>query len=83
MGIFDETDLSNSKIENCDFSSAYLNKCNLKGAELKNIEFGISNLDLVGHQHSVSSVAISSDSKFLVSGSADKTIKVWDLDSGT
>jgi WD40 repeat protein/uncharacterized caspase-like protein len=35
-----------------------------------------------GHTDSVNSVAISSNGKTLVSGSSDKSIKVWDLSSG-
>ena len=34
---------------------------------------------LTGHTDSVSSVAISQDGKYLISGSADATIKVWNL----
>ncbi|WP_017316512.1 WD40 repeat domain-containing protein [Mastigocladopsis repens] len=37
---------------------------------------------LTGHSGKVTSVAISLDGKTLVSGSADKTIKVWNLDIG-
>ena len=35
-----------------------------------------------GHSKSVKSIAISSDSKYIVSGSYDKTIKIWNLESG-
>jgi WD40 repeat protein len=37
---------------------------------------------LKGHEGGVACVAISADGKTLVSGGGDKTIKVWDLDSG-
>jgi len=37
---------------------------------------------LMGHSHIVSSLAISADGKLLVSGSWDKTIKIWQLDTG-
>ena len=37
---------------------------------------------LVGHEDSVSSVSFSPDSKTLASGSADKTIKLWNLETG-
>ncbi len=37
---------------------------------------------LSGHSDSVWSVALSSDGKTLVSGSEDKTIKIWNIDTG-
>ena len=37
---------------------------------------------LTGHSGAVLSVAISPDGKTIVSGSKDKTIKVWNLNTG-
>lgn len=37
---------------------------------------------LTGHSDWVNTVAISSDSKYVVSGSSDKTIKIWELSTG-
>ena len=37
---------------------------------------------LIGHNNSVYSVAISPDNKFIVTGSWDKTAKVWDSNTG-
>jgi hypothetical protein len=37
---------------------------------------------LMGHSHIVTSLAITADAKILVSGSRDKTIKVWNLQTG-
>ncbi|TAF06015.1 MAG: WD40 repeat domain-containing protein [Nostocales cyanobacterium] len=37
---------------------------------------------LMGHSHIVNSLAISANAKFLVSGSQDKTIRVWNLVTG-
>ena len=37
---------------------------------------------LNGHSDIVRSVAFSSDGKKIVSGSSDKTIRVWDADTG-
>ncbi|MFN6538102.1 MAG: WD40 repeat domain-containing protein [Nostoc sp. EkiNYC01] len=37
---------------------------------------------LMGHSHIVSSLAISTDAKLLVSGSWDQTIKIWQLETG-
>jgi len=38
--------------------------------------------DLLGHTSCVKSVVISSDGKRVVSGSSDKSIKVWNLETG-
>ena len=32
-----------------------------------------------GHKDSIKSVAVSSDGRFIVSGSSDKTVKVWNI----
>jgi WD40 repeat protein len=37
---------------------------------------------LIGHQGVVKSIAFSADGRLLVSGSADKTVRVWELKSG-
>ncbi|HLP91794.1 MAG TPA: WD40 repeat domain-containing protein [Nostocaceae cyanobacterium] len=37
---------------------------------------------LTGHAHIVGSLAISADNKMLISGSRDKTVKIWDLETG-
>jgi len=36
----------------------------------------------IGHTYDVLGVAASPDSRFLVSGSADQTVKLWEIDSG-
>jgi WD40 repeat protein len=37
---------------------------------------------LTGHTHSVNAVALTPDGRRAVSGSGDRTLKVWDLESG-
>jgi len=51
---------------------------------IQNLLFAKSDLirTLKGHHDSVKSVAISSDNKYIVSASADKTIKIWNLKTG-
>ena len=36
----------------------------------------------IGHTNSVYAVAVTPDSKYVISGSSDKTLKVWDLQTG-
>jgi WD40 repeat protein len=42
----------------------------------------VANKPLLGHTKTVMSVAISYDNKFIVSGSEDKTILVWERENG-
>ena len=42
---------------------------------------GQETLTLKGHSGSVLSVSFSPDGKRIVSGSADKTVKIWDISS--
>ena len=37
---------------------------------------------LNGHTNSITSITVSNDEKTLISGSFDKSIKIWDLNSG-
>lgn len=45
-------------------------------------ETGDKSLELVGHTNRILSLAVSPDSKTLLSGSNDQTMKLWDLESG-
>jgi len=58
-----------------------------KSALLWNIKYG-QNVELKpikrlnGHSHFISDVKVSSDGQFCITGSWDKTIRLWDLNSG-
>lgn len=46
-------------------------------------QYGYAKKRLHGHSHFVSDVVISSDGAFALSGSWDKTLRLWDLKAGT
>jgi len=58
-----------------------LDKSNFAHADLTKVNFGMLP-DLVGHSHWVTSVAFSPDGKTVVSGSRDKKIKLWSVETG-
>ena len=82
QGMFNETNFKNTEIENTNFSRCILNNSNFEGAKLKNIrlEFGIPKMKLLGHNDQVNSIVFSRDGKYLISGSSDNSIKVWDFE---
>jgi guanine nucleotide-binding protein subunit beta-2-like 1 protein len=45
--------------------------------------FGVPRRRLTGHNHIVEDVVISSDGQFALSASWDKTLRLWDLNTGT
>jgi len=45
--------------------------------------YGVPRRSLTGHNHFVQDIAISSDGQFALSASWDKTLRLWDLNSGT
>merc|ERR550539_1970228 len=44
--------------------------------------YGVARRSLTGHNHFVQDVVISSDGNFALSGSWDKTLRLWDLSTG-
>ncbi|VEL10827.1 unnamed protein product [Protopolystoma xenopodis] len=47
----------------------------------ENDNFGVAKKSLHGHNHFVSDVVMSSDGRFALSGSWDKTLRIWDLET--
>lgn len=67
--------LSNARLDSCSFAGADLRRANLTGATFGQLPM------LQGHEECVVSVCVAGDGK-LVSGSHDKTVRVWSLESG-
>ena len=82
QGMFNETNFSNAEIENTNISRCNLDNCNFQGAKLKNVDLGIPKADFLGHKESVNSIMFSKDGKYLISGSSDNSIKIWDFNNG-
>ncbi|KAL1929707.1 hypothetical protein VTP01DRAFT_1845 [Rhizomucor pusillus] len=47
------------------------------------IDYGVPRKSLLGHNHFVEDLALSSDGQFVLSASWDKTLRLWDLNAGT
>jgi WD40 repeat protein len=69
-----------TKMNNCIITDARLHNCEFAETDLRNLKYG-RYPDFIGHSKSVHSVAFSPDSKYLASGSGDKTVKLWSVES--
>ncbi len=69
-----------TKMNNCIITDARLDNCEFVETDLINLKYG-RYPDFIGHSSSVYSVAFSPDGKYLASGSSDKTIKLWSVES--
>ena len=55
---------------------------NFRAAVEKILNQGLLRQTLIGHTDEVTSVAFTQDGQFLISGSADKSVKLWNLKTG-
>jgi WD40 repeat protein len=61
-------------------TDARLDNCKFVDTDLRNLTYG-RYPDFIGHSSSVFSIAFSPDGKYLASGSLDKTVKLWSVES--
>jgi WD40 repeat protein len=80
-GIFSYCDLRGACLNNARLANVQFDGANLTGARLLGVTFG-QQPKLLGHDGEVTSLSMSPDGSTLVSGSADGTVRVWDMPSG-
>lgn len=66
----------------CSSDGQLVATCSIDLVRLYNANTGASTADLCGHSNSVTSIAFSPDSKYIVSGSYDKTARIWNVQTG-
>ncbi len=71
-------DFRKANLDEVNFSQSCLDDSDISEASLKNANFGTI-APLAGHTSQIYSLAISADTKLIVSGSEDNTIRVWSL----
>ena len=81
-GTFGGTDFSGANLRGSMLFDSFLGKANLTNTKLDDANLGIVKKTFNGHSSKVISVSMSSDGKFIASGSNDKTVKLWEVKSG-
>ncbi len=81
-GVFDRANLTGSiliraRLDGCSFRGACFDK-----VDARHVDFGQLPM-LLGHTSSVYGVCVTFNGKHVVSGSADNTVRVWSLETGT
>ncbi len=67
-------------MDNCIITDTRLDNCEFFDTDLRNLKYG-RYPNFIGHSWSVNSVVFSPDGKYLASGSADETVKLWSVES--
>ena len=75
------SDLRGSNLNGVSLNGATIDGVQLQNSTLENVLLG-QNPSCLGHTSAVKSVGFSPDGKFIVSGSEDNTVRVWDATNG-
>jgi WD40 repeat protein len=67
-------------MQDSTLTDARLDSCLFKESDLRDVKHS-RYPDFKGHINNVTSLAFSPDGKFLVSGSVDKILKLWNVES--
>lgn len=79
-GIFTGTDLTNANLAGCKLNLSVLAPAKLNFKVLSSISEGKSKF--IGHTSQITALKFSHDNSLLLSASTDKTLRVWETDSG-
>ncbi|MBF0605936.1 MAG: metallophosphoesterase [Magnetococcales bacterium] len=79
--VLDSTNLSNADLSGVNFRKTFLRDTKMTESYMKDMDFGEIPY-LVGHGRYVNSVVISTDGKKIISGSVDRTLRIWDMTTG-
>src|SRR5579885_2140911 len=79
--IYESTNFQNSDLSNVNFRESHLRNANFQNSNLNNIKF-FQYPSLLGHTYWVTSVCYSPNGQQIVSGSWDKSIRIWDVTNG-
>ena len=83
MSLFTGVSLASAHLTDCWLQHTEFHKCDMTGADFTGCAVGAVSPPWHGHEGDVYCVSASPDGTKVASGSADKTLKIWDTKTGT